>query len=135
MVYPPIRVGPVLDSANEHIVEGSPPYQGGVRGGYAMAHQQPPPGPLLGKEGVIGPTCPGRTGRGLGGNLDFWDRLSAMLNRTLGLLELQELPALLSRLLVLSVLLAGCGGGGGAPPSSVASLHGTLVYALTECEE
>ena len=31
----------------------SPPYQGGVRGGYAMAHQQPPPGPLLGKEGVI----------------------------------------------------------------------------------
>jgi len=35
------------------LVEGSPPYQGGVRGGFESARQQPPPSPLLGKEGVL----------------------------------------------------------------------------------
>jgi TorA maturation chaperone TorD len=32
--------------------KGSPPFQGGVRGGFGAARQQPPPSPLLGKEGV-----------------------------------------------------------------------------------
>jgi hypothetical protein len=43
-------------SADERFVEGSPPYQGGVRGGLETARQQPPPRPLLGKEGVDWPT-------------------------------------------------------------------------------
>jgi len=45
----PEKMGP---PANEPFFEGSPPYQGGVRGGFAMARKQPPPSPLLGKEGV-----------------------------------------------------------------------------------
>jgi glycerol-3-phosphate dehydrogenase subunit C len=45
-------------ATNEPVVEGSPPYQGGVRGGLEVAHQQPPPGPLLGKEGVPWPNAP-----------------------------------------------------------------------------
>ncbi len=51
----PQKKGP---PTNEPLVEGSPPYQGGVRGGYGTARQQPPPGPLLGKEGVHWPNRP-----------------------------------------------------------------------------
>jgi class 3 adenylate cyclase len=40
-------------STNEPLVESSPPYQGGVRGGFESPRQQPPPSPLLGKEGVL----------------------------------------------------------------------------------
>jgi cellobiose phosphorylase len=47
----PAEMGP---TTNERRVKGSPPYQGGVRGGFEVARQQPPPGPLLGKEGAIG---------------------------------------------------------------------------------
>jgi excinuclease ABC subunit A len=39
-------------AANEPLVEGSPPYEGGVRGGFEVAREEPPPRPLLGKKGV-----------------------------------------------------------------------------------
>src|SRR5262249_50652887 len=39
-------------TTNEPFIVGSPPYQGGVRGGFETARTQPPPCPLLGKEGV-----------------------------------------------------------------------------------
>ena len=39
----------------EPFVKGSPPYQGGVRGGFGMAGQHPPRGSFLGKEGVPQP--------------------------------------------------------------------------------
>lgn len=37
---------------NELAGKGSPPYQGGVRGGLERPGEQPPPRPLLGTEGV-----------------------------------------------------------------------------------
>ena len=50
--------------SHEPFVEGSPPCEGGVRGGFAMARQQPPPRPLLGKEGVHWPSTLARRGLG-----------------------------------------------------------------------
>jgi dihydroxy-acid dehydratase len=46
------------EPTNVPVVEGSPPYQGEVRGGFERARQQPPPGPLLGKEAVHWPNIP-----------------------------------------------------------------------------
>ena len=48
-------------TTNEPFAEGSPPYQGGVRGGFETARQQPPPSPLLSKEGVHWPNRPAPT--------------------------------------------------------------------------
>jgi inorganic triphosphatase YgiF len=58
--------------ANERLVEGSPPYEGGARGGSATARKQPPPLPLpstssgqaLGKEGVQRASTLARRGLG-----------------------------------------------------------------------
>jgi hypothetical protein len=38
---------------NEPFVEGSPPYEGGVRGGFGMARQQPSPSPSLVRRGSL----------------------------------------------------------------------------------
>ena len=39
-------------NTNEPFAEGSPPYEGGVRGGFGMAREQPPPCPLLGRVSI-----------------------------------------------------------------------------------
>jgi hypothetical protein len=53
----------LLPGPQESTVEGSPPYQGGVRGGFEFADQQPPPRPLLGKEEVDSSNVPAPKGR------------------------------------------------------------------------
>src|SRR5262249_40378788 len=45
------------------LVVGSPPYQGGVRGGFGMAREQPPLRPSLVRRGFTRPT-PQRQGAG-----------------------------------------------------------------------
>ena len=51
-------------TTNEPYGTGSPPYEGGVRGGLKGRGAQPPPRPLLGKEGVHWPNIPVSHGSG-----------------------------------------------------------------------
>jgi spermidine synthase len=51
----PGKTGP---TTQEPCAKSSPPYQGGVRGGLQSRLDQPPPGPLPGKEGVHWPNAP-----------------------------------------------------------------------------